>query len=184
MDQLKQIFEAKGDHGLYVFKHKYEDALLEAGKAELAKCSTGQYQLKIVEVQGIEIKVVKNPEQMKFVPNGHLIYIGAPTELKKPNPEFILDLTQGIREAEQLLLGFGPKTDDKSSAEYSTSYFSCQVDQIIHMFKVADELQKSANSTVFLDKLVDYGYGDLYKLYKEDVPNEEIVDLYLSYRDK
>lgn len=184
MADLRQIFAEKGDHGLYLYKHKHEDSLIAAAREELAKSPTGERMLKIVDVQDIEIKVVKNPEQMKFVPNGHMIYIGAPGELKSPNPEFILDMAQGIREAEQLLLGYAPQTDDMESEEYAISYHSRQVDMIIQMFKVAEELKKSTNSQVFLDKIENYGYGDLYKLYKEDVSNEEIVDLYLSYRDQ
>ena len=95
-----------------------------------------------------------------------------------------MDLAQAIREADQILLGFAAPDEDKKSEEYALSYYSCQVDQIIHMFKIAEELQKSLGSTIFLDKIDDYGYGDLYKLYKEDVSNEEIVDLYLSYREQ
>lgn len=184
MTDLRHIFSAKGDHGLYLYRHKHEEALLKEAKRELARCETGAHQLKIVNVQEIDIKVIKSNEQMKFVPSGHTIYIAVPGEMTHPNAEFILDLAMAIREAEQFLLGYTPPDLDEDPEKYSLIYHTRQLDLIVHMFKIADELQKTEKSEVFLDKIENYGYGYLYKLYKEDVSNEELIDLYLENIDQ
>lgn len=180
MTDLKGIFTQEGDHGLYTYKHKHEKELLESAKAELAKCPTGDYQVKILDVQDITIHVIKSDEQEHFVPNAKNIYITAPSAMTSPNAEFILDLSMAIRESEQLLLGFSLPDRELDPQRHADMYHSRQLDLIVNMFKVAEEMQESYNSRVFLDKIENYGYGDLYKTYVEGVPQTELIAEYIS----
>lgn len=180
MSDLKGVFEEQGDHGLYAYKHKHEKELIEAAKKELAKTSTGSYQVRIVEVQDIKLGVLKSTEQIKLVPDGQHVYVSAPAGLKKPNAEFILDLSVGIREAEQKLLGLTVTDKKQDPKEHQLSYHSLQLDLIVQMFKICDEMQKTNDSEVFLDIVNNYGYSNLHKLYEQNVSHEEMADLYLK----
>ena len=180
MTDLKKIFEEQGDIGLYLYKHKHGDALVQASKAELAKTPTGEYQVRVLEVQNIKVTVLKGSDQKNFVPDGRTIYLTAPASMKDPNPEFILDLSVSIREAEQMLLGFVLPEKDEDPQKHADIYHSRQLDLIVNMFKIADEMKDSNNSGIFLDKLKNYGYGNLYKTYAEGVPQSELISEYIS----
>lgn len=177
---IRTIFSEKGDKGLYLYKHPHEKSLLDAARAELAKCPSGAHRLKIADVQEMAIHVIKGPDMMSFVPNGYTIYITAPVALRKPDAEFLMDLTSAIREAEQLLLGLSLPDKAADEQAHATLYHSRQLDLIVHSFKIAEELTEINGNTNFLDKIENYGYGELYKTYRQGVSNEELVDLYIS----
>lgn len=181
MTDLKGIFDKEGDHGLYTYKHKHEKELLEAAKAELAKCPTGEYQVKVVDVQDINLNILKGTDQIILVPDGHNVYVTAPANMSKPNPELILDIAVGIREAEHKLLGFKIPDEETDPKGHQLQNHSLQLDLIVHMFKIADEMRNNAGSTVFLDIINNYGYSSLYKLYEQNVSQEELAGLYLEY---
>lgn len=180
MTDLKGIFTQEGDHGLYTYKHKHEKELLESAKTELAKCPTGEYQVKVLDVQDITIHIIKSEEQEHYVPDAKNVYITAPAAMTSPNAEFILDLSMAIRESEQLLLGFTLPDRESDPQRHADMYHSRQLDLIVNMFKVAEEMQKTNNSRVFLDKIKNYGYGNLYKTYVEGVPQSELIAEYVN----
>lgn len=181
-NELSSSFAPAGDGtGARSYAHPQAEEVLNGAVEMLGKTEEGAYMLAVMREYRIPVTVLKGPKVTFNNPDEFHVYLVAPEKFKPELPILAMTLYCGIRDAEQAHNGFRrPNKDEVEASEYATIVFSKAFDIVLHMFKIADELNAKLGFKKVLDMVVALGYGDLYKAYKAGSDFYALQALYLK----
>lgn len=77
-------------------------------------------------------------------------------------------------------MGYRRPSQDSDPVEYASMTFSKTLDIITNMCIIADELKEELGYSKPLDIVHELGHGDIYKAYKDKLPHEELVNVFIE----
>lgn len=181
-NDLAQSFAPAGDGtSARNYRHPNNDDILRDAMALLEQTEAGQYMLQVMSAYKIPVHVIKAKEVTYNCPDEFSVTLMAPAKYQDDISLIAMAMYCGIRDAEQALCGFRrPNAETMDSVEYSNLIFSKSFDIIMHMFKIADELNQKLGLKKVIDKIVDLGHSDLYEAYKAGSDFYSLQNLFLN----
>ena len=181
-NDLTQSFAPAGDGtSAQNYKHPLNDEILHEAFALLEQTDLGSYMLQVMRAYNIPVRVIKAKEVTYTSPDELSVVLMAPVNYKADLPIIAMSLYCGIRDVEQALCGFRrPDAKTMDAVTYSNALFSKSFDIVIHMFRIADELNQKFGLKKVIDKIVELGHSDLYEAYKAGSDFYALQNLYLD----
>ncbi len=164
--------------------HPDEKAVLEKSEEILKKIPKGQALLKAKKRYGIPVTVVSGKETTYTTPEDSAVLLMLSPFYEKEFELVVLAYGVALRDAEQSFAGFKRPPVDSDPAEYASMTFSKSLDIIMHLCIIADELKEELGFTKPLDLVHELGHGYIYKAYKENTDENELIDLFIEGENK
>lgn len=179
---------AFGDRGTNVnaiaYGHPHAHKIIEEAIEIIRESETGAHLTKINTVHNIPIHVIKGMGASGFNPQANVIYLQVSSKIDKAEPNIILELVKGLREADQHLIGYVAPDPTKDITEYAATMHAKALDSIIYVCRVLKELTNSSYFPVLIDSLKKLGFNSFYNAYLEGRPIDELYDYYAEEFDK
>ena len=173
---------AFGDRGTNVnaisYGHPHGDKIIEEAREVIALSETGRTLLKVIDHHRIPIQIIKGMGASGFNPQARVIYLQMGGKVKESNPDIILQLIRGLRQADQELIGFTAPDPTKDLIKYATAMHAKALDSIVYMCRVVKELTDSEYFEILLDEIRKLGHINVYKAFDRDATKEELFDAY------
>jgi len=173
---------AFGDRGTNVnaiaYGHPYAHKIVEDALEIIKESETGAHLTKINTVKNIPIHVIKGMGASGFNPQANVIYLQVSGKTDKAEPNIVLELIKGLREADQQLIGYVAPDPTKDITEYAAVMHAKALDSIVYICKVVKELTNSSYFPVLIDEMKKLGHDSLYKAYVNEASEQELYDVY------
>jgi hypothetical protein len=177
--KLQETFETHGERVNDIsYRHPNEQSILPELEKTLLGSQTGKRLLETVKGRKIPVRLIKGSNIYGFSPEGKAAYVGVPVEKNLADGRMILELAAALRSAEQEILGFANPESSADPLEFAAMHHAKNLDLVIHMCKVAYEVDKSNDNNNLQETLEEMGHGGLYDAYVRDFAPDELVDIY------
>lgn len=188
-DTLHESFDASLAATGTTYAHPQEGEILRVAKELLFKIPTGQRFVNALNTLNIPVKVVANREILYNIPDDKTIFLLVPNPAPKDLHVVALSLGLGVRDHEQISLGFRVKNknvnDIKDQADLDVM-FSKALDITMTMCKIAEEFEKHTGYSKLIEYVEKLGYGSIYGAFRSRKSFAEIETIYkgLVYEGK
>ncbi len=181
-EDTQKLQGAFGDKGTkknaLSYFHPETRGLLKKAREMLTKSFTGLTLWKVSEVHDIPIKVLKGKGDSGYSFETNSVFVYAPPKATEPTPKMLLDLCQGLRLAEQHVIGFTAPDKSKDLFTYASIMHAKNLDSIAFMCKVVYELRETSFFNDLLDEIEKLGHGGIYQAYIRQASDQELIDEY------
>lgn len=174
MDLVSKLNKAlkigSGQSGSNSFRHENEAEILATAKEILAQSPTGAGLLKFSVENRIEMHVLKNKQDIGFLPDKSVAYISCPAGQKMPTLKAVIHLAGALRQAEQETEPHlkRPQPSQMPKDRYVQAFIAKDKDILFTQTKVVAELAKVNGLLEIVDEFASMGYLSLYQAYQED----------------